>query len=134
MKVFGHAPGMKSSSFILHASSLLANTFCRQQLRAAELKLARMPVGRGWRGLALRMSWKPERPHPLATAIRADAWSKPTGAPPSRRLDRRLPAAVSRGGGRMPPFQPAGCRRSRSLTLSDKLSKSAYLNVPAQEP
>src|SRR5258708_33937129 len=56
MKVFGHAPGMKPSSFILHASSLLANVFCGQQLRVTVLELAPISVARGWRRLALALS------------------------------------------------------------------------------
>src|SRR5689334_22957656 len=44
MKVVGHAQGMKPSSFILHASSLLVNAFSRQQ---AECELARVPAHGG---------------------------------------------------------------------------------------
>src|SRR5260221_12873455 len=43
MKVFGHAPGTKPSSFIL--SSLLAKVFRRQYLRVAELQFANAGAG-----------------------------------------------------------------------------------------
>src|SRR5437870_1051824 len=36
----------------------------------------------------------------------------PIGAPPSKRLDQRLPTAAPAESGRMPPIQPARCRRS----------------------
>jgi putative addiction module component (TIGR02574 family) len=53
------------------------------------------------------------------------------GAPPSRRLDERLPAAALARGGKMPPVQPAGCRRSGAvIATTQNLESSECYDYP----